>query len=770
MIQAIQSQAIETSEVLLAALDRGESLPAHWYTDPAITAREIEKVFRKSWNYLGPAKELEKVGDYITGYAGEVPVVVIRNQAGLAGFVNVCRHRRHEVMKGRGNSKMMQCGYHAWTYDLAGCLKAAPRSAAEPNFRLVDYPLLPLRVETLGPFVFVNLDHQAKPLVAYFGDLLKIIEGSGVHLESLELYSREDWTAEANWKTMLENYLECYHCAVAHPGFSAAIDVKQENYDLTMHGWFASQLGEVRQSALEGKTAVKIYDARGEVAQAQYHLLWPNVTVNINPGFPNLSVDVWVPDGPNKTRGFSEQYFGPGVSEKFATDLIAFNKQVGYEDDVLTNSVQRGLLGGIPNRGRFLTNSEHLCIHFQRLVVQALFGDSVEPEKRARPSSLPVSTTIAAAPTASVAPERERNSYVELEVAKVERESEIISSFYLRRADGEPLYRWEPGQFLPIRVTIPGRTEPALRTYTISTCYNPNFYRLSIRRGEGDALVSQFMHANAKVGFRLHALMPRGKFVLDQSSNRAVVLVSGGVGITPMMAIAEHIVGEGRRTGTYRKIHFIHGAQNSRVRAFGKRIRELAAEHPTLSVHVCFSAPSPEDQIGVTYDSKGRVDSNLLTAFLPPDDYDYYLCGPSEFMNSLYSGLTGTGVHPERIHYESFGPGTVLKPELPRKPSEDRSASAVHVKFARSGIETAWSRDDGTLLELAEEAGLAPPFGCRSGICGTCKTRIVRGAVDYLDEPLADRGEGEILLCCSVPRKARDADQIREGSDVTLDL
>ena len=410
MIQAIQSQAIETSEVLLAALDRGEALPAHWYTDPAITAREIEKVFRKSWNYLGPTKELEKLGDYITGYAGEVPVVVIRNQTGLAGFVNVCRHRRHEVMKGRGNSKIMQCGYHAWTYDLAGCLKAAPRSAAEPNFRLADYPLLPLRVEALGPFVFVNLDHHAKPLVSYFGDLLKIIEGSGVHLESLALYSREDWTAEANWKTMLENYLECYHCAVAHPGFSAAIDVKQENYNLTMHGWFASQLGEVRQSALEGKTAVKFYDARGEVAQAQYHLLWPNVTVNINPGFPNLSVDVWVPDGPNKTRGFSEQYFGPGVSEKFATDLIAFNKQVGYEDDVLTNSVQRGLLGGIPDRGRFLTNSEYLCIHFQRLVVQALSGDSVEPEKKARASSLPVSTTIAAAPTASAAPERERNS------------------------------------------------------------------------------------------------------------------------------------------------------------------------------------------------------------------------------------------------------------------------------------------------------------------------------------------------------------------------
>ena len=96
-------------------------------------------------------------GDYITGYAGQVPVVVIRNEEGLAAFVNVRRHRRHEVMKGRGNSKMMQCGYHAWTYDLTGCLKGAPRSAAEPNFRLEDYPLLPIRVESLGPFVFVLL-------------------------------------------------------------------------------------------------------------------------------------------------------------------------------------------------------------------------------------------------------------------------------------------------------------------------------------------------------------------------------------------------------------------------------------------------------------------------------------------------------------------------------------------------------------------------------------------------------------------------------------
>ncbi len=175
------NEPIEDPGSLLAALDRGESLPAHWYTDPSITAREIEGIFRKTWNYIGPAKELANRGDYITGYAGEVPVVVIRNESGLAAFVNVCRHRRHEIMKGRGNSKIMQCGYHAWTYDLSGCLKGAPRSAAEPNFRLADYPLLPIRVESLGPFVFVNLDAHAKSLSSYFEELLNIIAKSGIH-------------------------------------------------------------------------------------------------------------------------------------------------------------------------------------------------------------------------------------------------------------------------------------------------------------------------------------------------------------------------------------------------------------------------------------------------------------------------------------------------------------------------------------------------------------------------------------------------------------
>lgn len=365
-------QLVNQTNELLESIEKGISLPAAWYTDQAIVDQEIEKIFRKTWQYVGATNELKNVGDFVTAYVGNVPVVAVRNKNGIEAFVNVCRHRRHEVMKGCGNSKIMQCRYHAWTYDLEGCLKAAPRADREKDFDLADYPLVSLKTEILGPFIFVNFDAEAKSVEHFYGGLLDNIRDSGIDLDSLEVYSRSDWESHSNWKTMLENYLECYHCAVAHPGFSAAINVDQDSYNLTSFEWFLSQVGHVRPSALEGKSKIKLYDAKGAITQAQYHLVWPNLTININPGFPNLSVDVWNPDGPNRARGFSTQFFGPGVDKAWAEELVAFNHQVGHEDDELTDSVQRGLIGGIPDKGRFLTNSEHLIISFQKLVVKAL--------------------------------------------------------------------------------------------------------------------------------------------------------------------------------------------------------------------------------------------------------------------------------------------------------------------------------------------------------------------------------------------------------------
>jgi hypothetical protein len=429
-------------------------------------------------------------------------------------------------------------------------------------------------------------------------------------------------------------------------------------------------------------------------------------------------------------------------------------------------------LGGLPERGRFLTNSEHLVIHFQKLIVDAVTGPPIALTPIAMTGAPAVSRTIPLLPDASVVRDSERNAYVELEIFKVEPESEIISSFYLRRADGKPLDPWVPGQFLPIRVTIPDEPQPALRTYTLSTTPNPDHYRLSIRRGDANSLVSRFLHTSGKPGLRIEAMTPRGKFMLTPESERPVVFVSGGVGITPMIAMANHIVEKAHRTGKFRPVWFIHGTSNSRVHAFGKHVKELAGQHPAMKVHIRYSQPGSTDRLGITHDGEGHVTIDVLKELLPLNDYDFYLCGPPPFMQSLYGGLTGIGVHRECIHYESFGSGTALKPDL--KPevaarSGQPGDGSVPIRFAKSGITAEWSRDKGSLLELAEAAGLAPVFGCRSGICGTCATRITSGAVEYIEEPLAPRGEGQALLCCSVPaRTAAPAGSANSG--LVLDL
>ena len=185
------------------------------------------------------------------------------------------------------------------------------------------------------------------------------------------------------------------------------------------------------------------------------------MTVNVNPGFPNLSIDVWWPNGPRGTKSFSEQYLAPGVSEEFAREMIEFNRQVGAEDDDLTDSMQRGLRADVVKKGRYLTRAEHLVGHFHKLIVHMLKEDSVALANVASVPPESISHGVSIEPTASAVPEEGWSSYTELEVVRVERESDTTTSFYLRPANGGSLRPWQPGQFLPIRVTIPGQDAPA---------------------------------------------------------------------------------------------------------------------------------------------------------------------------------------------------------------------------------------------------------------------------------------------------------------------
>jgi carnitine monooxygenase subunit len=282
--------------------------------------------------------------------------------------VNVCRHRGHEVVEGCGRRETLQCPYHAWTYGLDGSLRAAPRSEREPGFDRADWGLLPVRVETWGPMVFVNLDMNAAPLPETLGALPEEMRTAGVDPVDFEYKGRSrELVIEANWKIVVENFLECYHCPVAHKSFSKLIDVAPDAYRLTTGRWSSSQYGPVQERA-NGLP----YDPAGSIRQSQFHYVWPNWTLNVLPGPPHVRVLVFQPLDAERTATFVDGFWEPGTPEAIIDEIVEFGAVVGSEDVALVESVHRGLRSGAIPRGRLLLDSEHLLQHFQLLVHDAV--------------------------------------------------------------------------------------------------------------------------------------------------------------------------------------------------------------------------------------------------------------------------------------------------------------------------------------------------------------------------------------------------------------
>ncbi len=350
----------------MATLADGRTLPYDWYADPAVLRLEQKRVFRRHWQYAGRADQVAGQGKYFTARAGDVPVVVVRGRDGtLNGLVNVCRHRGSLVCEGEGTRETLQCPYHAWTYDLDGSLRAAPRSDGEPGFDKGELSLLRVQVDTWGPFVFVNPDLDAPPLAQALGDVPAIVAGI-LDVDALVFHHRSESSLAANWKVCCENYLECYHCAVAHPGFSKVVDVAPDAYRLQEGRLTSSQHGSVRER-WSGD-----FDPSGEIAQGQFHFLFPNTVVNIMPGHPNLSIGPVLPAGTERTERLLDYFVAPDADEAWIADLLAFDDRVGVEDVALVERVQKGLRSGIIEHGRLLGEAERLIAHFQGLLVEAL--------------------------------------------------------------------------------------------------------------------------------------------------------------------------------------------------------------------------------------------------------------------------------------------------------------------------------------------------------------------------------------------------------------
>ena len=327
---------------------RGMTLPWEWYLSPEILRREQELIFRSAWHYAGPLEWVTEPGERFPARAGTAPVVVVRDREGaLRAFLNVCRHRGSEIVRERGRRETLQCPYHAWTYGLDGSLRSAPRSEREESFEPSGLGLRPALVDTWGPFVFVNTDLEAPPVADSLGVLPELVDPS-----ALVFRERAEFELAANWKVAVENYLECYHCPVAHKGFSALVDVDPDRYRLEVSDGVLSQYGERRE------------DGAGE-RSCQFHLVWPALKVIVYPGAANLSIGpVWAA-GPEQAAGFLDYFFGADVSAEAVRELIEFDDQVGREDRELVEAVQRGMGSGLIDHGLLLLDSERLIDAFQ---------------------------------------------------------------------------------------------------------------------------------------------------------------------------------------------------------------------------------------------------------------------------------------------------------------------------------------------------------------------------------------------------------------------
>ena len=344
-------------------------------------------------------------------------------------------------------------------------------------------------------------------------------------------------------------------------------------------------------------------------------------------------------------------------------------------------------------------------------------------------------------------------------VTRIVDESRVIRSFHLAPADGHAVPPFQAGQHLPIRVkTATG--ELLHRTYTISQAPSDGGLRLSIKR---EGVASSHLHDQVHAGDVIEALGPRGQFTIDAALRRPAVLIGAGVGITPMVAFARHVVTEGFRNRRTRPLHLIQVARSEDLRAFGAELHTLQQRaNGAMKLHVVLDEGegAPEGA------RQGPLTLDLLKTLLPFDDHEFFLCGPPGFMQALYDSLRDLGVRDARIQAEAFGPsslkrrpdGTAAAPTPPAP-----AANQATVTFLRSGDAAEWTPERGTLLEFAEGKGLNPPFSCRAGHCGSCATRMTAGRVTYA-EPTAWRpADGEVLLCCAVPAAGG-------GERIALDL
>lgn len=343
-------------------------------------------------------------------------------------------------------------------------------------------------------------------------------------------------------------------------------------------------------------------------------------------------------------------------------------------------------------------------------------------------------------------------------VEKVE-EGGDICSFYLVPHDRRNLPPFAPGQYLTFSLNT-GQPKPLIRCYSLSDSPKPEHYRVSIKRVPSPrdkpelppGRSSNFFHDSINVDDILDVKAPSGHFFLDTNRSTPVVLIGGGIGLTPVLSMLNQITESGNKRETW----FFYGVRNAAEAVMTDHLKTVAAEHENVHLIICYSSPGDDDVEGEDYHHKGRVGVDLFQEVLPSSNYDFYFCGPPPMMNSLFEGLREWNVPEANIHFEAFGPATVQKKKQAddaAKPDggEADARKTFNIVFDRSGKTIAWDSSAGTLLDFAEANGIAMDSGCRAGNCGTCITALKKGTVTSVSEPGDKPESGSCLACICTP-------------------
>ena len=346
-----------------------------------------------------------------------------------------------------------------------------------------------------------------------------------------------------------------------------------------------------------------------------------------------------------------------------------------------------------------------------------------------------------------------------LRVSRIDRECVDVISLSLQPTDGRRLTTPLAGQFVVLRLR-PRPDGPLLfRSYSLSGPLSDEQYRVSVKV-EPNGASGSYLNSNVRTGDVLDVSEPRGSFTL-QPGDWAVVLLSAGIGATPVLAMLHALAA----SATPRAVWWLHGARDGKSHPFAAEVRQLLGMLARGRSRIWYSRPAADDREGRDYDATGRVGLEVLDQLGVPRDGDFYICGPSTFLSDLSTGLAASGVPPGRIHSEIFSGGPSLMPGMftaavraAHQPAGSPGTGPL-VSFARSGTAVRWRKEDRSLLELAEACDVPVRWSCRTGVCHNCESGLISGSVTYQPDPLDPPGEGNVLICCSRPQ-----------SDVVIDI